>query len=105
MRETKFKIGQRPWVLEMTYYRGCNSVYRVYQHSKEVAEVAISLTKDKQEETPYFENGYGISEPYGEFVFPTKEEAVEKVREVYKKAIAYAKEDIAFFEKELEELE
>ena len=104
MRETKFKIGQKPWTIEDTYYRRNQPVLRVTQHKKEIVEVHIVVMEQGEKEVPYHKKGLVGTELYMSPVYATREEAVEAVREIYRDNIKDLEEQMEFFKKELEEL-
>lgn len=105
MRETKFKIGKKPWTIEVPYYRRNQPVCTVTQHKEEIVEVHIVVTEQGEKEVPYHRKGIIGTELYSEPVFATREEAVEEVRRICRDNIKDLEEHIKFFKKELEELE
>lgn len=105
MRETKFKIGKKPWTIEVPYYRHNQPVCTVTQHKEEIVEVHIVVTEQGEKEVPYHRKGITGTELYSEPVFATREEAVEEVRRICRDNIKDLEKHIKFFKKELEELE
>ena len=105
MRETKFKIGQKPWTIEAPYYKSSAAVLTIQRAEEELVEVHIVITKYGEKEIPYHAKGQFDTELYRAPVYATREEALEAVRETYREHIKYFEEQAEFFKGELEGLE